>query len=61
MRADEGSDIQGLAGTTSTGNGTDIVLSFGTVAAFVRTTIGTITYDEMVLLLGDTGVTCPMP
>jgi hypothetical protein len=48
-----------VEGATITGNGTDVVLLFGSLGTFNGNTIGTITCDETVLLRGDTGVICP--
>jgi hypothetical protein len=56
---DDGSTIRIDQGGTITGNGTDIVLRFGSRGTFNGKTIGTITCDETSLVRGDTGVTCP--
>jgi hypothetical protein len=57
--ADNGSGMRIAEGGTMTGNGTDVVLLFGSRGSFDGNTIGTITCDETVLLRGDIGVTCP--
>ena len=59
--ADNRSTVRMTNGGTITGNGTDVVMLFGSVGTFNGNTIGTITCDETVLLRGDTGVTCPAP
>jgi hypothetical protein len=59
LTADNGSAIRIIEGAIITGNGTDVVLLFGSNGTFNGNTIGTITCDETVLLRGDTGVTCP--
>jgi hypothetical protein len=61
LSADNGSTMRIIQGATITGNGTDVVLLFGSRATFNDNTIGTISCDETVLLRGDTGVTCPHP
>jgi nitrous oxidase accessory protein NosD len=61
LTADNASTIRILEGASITGNGTDVVLLFGSNGTFNGNTIGTITCDETVLLRGDTGVTCPNP
>jgi hypothetical protein len=61
LTADNASTIRLIEGATITGNGTDVVLLFGSNGTFNGNTIGTITCDETVLLRGDTGVTCPNP
>jgi hypothetical protein len=61
LTADNGSTVRMIGGATITGNGTDVVLLFGSNATFNGNTIGTITCDETVLLRGDEGVTCPNP
>jgi hypothetical protein len=52
--ADNRSTVHMTNGGTITGNGTDVVLLFGSVGTFNGNTIGTITCDETVLLRGDT-------
>jgi nitrous oxidase accessory protein NosD len=61
LSADNRSTMRVIEGATITGNSTDVVLLFGSLATFIGNTIGTITCDETVLLRGDTGVTCPNP
>jgi hypothetical protein len=61
LTADNGSTIRSIEGATITGNGTDVVLLFGSNGTFNGNTIGTVTCDETALLRGDTGVTCPNP
>jgi Right handed beta helix region len=61
LLGDDGSAIYIDQGGTITGNGTDIVLRFGSRGTFNGNTIGTITCDDTSLVRGDTGVTCPNP
>ena len=56
LTADNGSTVRIIEGATITGNGTDVVLLFGSNGTFNGNTIGTITCDETVLLRGVTGV-----
>jgi hypothetical protein len=45
-----------------TGHGTDVVLSFGTLATFEGTTITSVTCDKTSLLrIDNKDVTCPIP
>jgi nitrous oxidase accessory protein NosD len=59
--ADNGSAMRVVEGATMTGNGTDVVLLFGSRGSFNGNTIGTITCDDTSLVRGDEGVTCPTP
>ena len=61
LTADNGSTVRIIEGATITGNGTDVVLLFGSNGTFTGNTIGTITCDETSLVRGDEGVTCPNP
>jgi hypothetical protein len=61
LTADNGSTMRIIEGATITGNGTDVVLLFGSNGTFNSNTIGTITCDETSLVRGDEGVTCPNP
>jgi hypothetical protein len=61
LTADNGSTLRIIEGATITGNGTDVVLLFGSNGTFNDNTIGTITCDETSLVRGDEGVTCPSP
>jgi hypothetical protein len=57
IEADNGSALT-LLGSNVSGNGKDVVLSFGSRGDITTSTIGTLTCDASVLLRGDTGRTC---
>jgi hypothetical protein len=59
LTADNGSTMRIIEGATITGNGTDVVLLFGSNGTFNGNTIGTISCDETSLVRGDESVTCP--
>ncbi len=58
IAADNGSSVT-LVQSNITGNGKDVLLSFGSRGDITTSTIGTLTCDATVLLRGDTGFTCP--
>jgi hypothetical protein len=62
ISGEDGSAISIDQEGTITGNGTDIVLLFGSRGTFNGDTIGTITCDKTSLLrIDNTDVTCPTP
>ena len=62
ISGEDGSAISIDQGGTITGNGTDIVLLFGSRGTFNGDTIGTITCDKTSLLrIDNADVTCPTP
>lgn len=58
IAADNGSSVT-LVQSNITGNGKDVLLSFGSRGDITTSTIGTLTCDATALLRGDTGFTCP--
>jgi hypothetical protein len=58
IAADNGSAVT-LVQSNISGNGKDVVLTFGSRGDITTSTIGNLTCDATVLLRGDTGFTCP--